>query len=259
MALLFILGFALGGLIGLWAIRRRPQAKYLLHNEYWVYLPGEAMPPQDETMTRLVESGGVNAKEALLFSDVRLHLALLLRAKNRHVFRPDLLEPHVDATPEQLAVLDASRSLVKVRFLSEQPVDDRRHLAFLPRLAATVSRLGGGTLVYDPIGERLLDAASLGEGDPGPHVRWVPEPTGGHVRTHGMRKVGLPEIRTASILADERWIVSQVVGEVAGQAWRSGALPASVVVEAFVDRFRVDLALGKDDVASARVHRIQAA
>ena len=256
MAWLFVLGFGLGGLFGWWLVRRKPKPKFLLQMEYWIYLPEETMPPQDETMRSIVESGGIGAKEALLFSDVRLHMGLVLRRKNAHVFRPDLLEPHVEATPEQIATLDAARSFVKVRYLSEKPVDDRRHLTFLPRLAWTVAHLGGGSLVYDPVGERFLDAATLRVGDPGPSVRWVPEASGGHVLTHGLEKLGLPEIRTAPIAADERWIVSEIVSQVANAAWASGVLPPSSLAEAFHDRFRVDLIFGRDHVALARVHRL---
>ena len=257
MVVLFAIGLSLGSLFGWWLVRRKPRSRFLLQMEYWVYLPVDAMPPQDQTMARLVESGTIGAKEALLFSDVRLHMALVLRKRNAHVFRPDLLEPHLDATPEEIATLDHSRSFVKVRYLSEKPVDSRQYLAFLPRLAWTVAELGGGTLVYDPVGSRFLDAETLRDGDPGPHVRWVAAPTGGYVETHGLKKLGLPEIRTAPIAADERWIVAEIVTQVATAAWKSGVLPPSALAEAFQDRFRVDLSFGRDNVALARVHRLQ--
>ena len=256
---LFLLGLLVGAAVGWWLVRgRSAKAPYLLQLEYWVYLPGETLPPQDEVMVRLVESGAVGAKEAQLFSDVRLHIALVLRRRNAYLFRPDLLEPHIDATPDQLAILDEARSFAKVRFLSEQPVLDARYLRFLPQVARTIAEMGGGSLAYDVVGERLLDTESLRGGDPGPGVRWVPEPTGGYVRTDGLKKRGVAEIRTASIAADERWIVTEIVRQVANQAWELGALPPAPEAEAFDDRFRVDLQLGRDHLAWARVHRIQA-
>ncbi len=258
MVLLFAIGLVFGIVCGYaWATRKR-KPPFLLQLEYWVYLPGEAMPPQDETMTRLIDSGAIGAPEALLFSDVRLHVALVLRSKNAHVFRPDLLAPYVDATPEQLATLAAAKSLAKIRFLSEQPVSDRRYLRFLPQLARTVAALGDGSLVYDPVGERLLSPEALRKGDPGPNVRWVAAPSGGHVETLGLKKVGLGEIRTYPIPADERWIATEVVELVAAEAWKKGELSPSVDVHAFEDRFRIDLTVEKDGVASARIHRIQA-
>ena len=260
--MILVLGFLIGAFVGWWLVRRKPRRPFLLLVEYWVYLPGDTMPPQDEVMTRLVrpDEGAprIGSAEAMLFSDVRLHIALVLRAKNRHVFRPDLLEPHVDATREQLETLDAARSLAKVRFVSEKPVPDARYLAFLPQVARTIAEIGGGSLVYDAVGERLLAPEELRAGDPGPHVRWVPEATGGYVRTHGLKKLGLPEIRTAPIAADERWIVSEVVGQIARAAWRTGDLPEVATAEAFEDRFRVSMEIGRDGVALARVHRLQA-
>ncbi len=259
MLLLPLLGMMIGIAVGWWVVRgRRRKPPYLLQLEYWVYLPGDALPPQDEIMVRLMDTKSIQSSEALLFSDVRLHVALVLRSKNAHVFRPDLLEPHVDATPEELTILAASKSFAKVRYVSEEPVADRRHLNLLPQLARTIAEMGGGTLVYDTIGEQLLPAESLRKGDPGPNVRWVPEPSGGYVRTHGLKKVGVPEIRTAHIPADQRWIVSEVVEQVARDAWLTAVLPPVASARAFEDEFRVDLELGNDGVAAARVHRIQA-
>lgn len=254
---LFLIGLLAGGAVGYWIVTRRAKPKFLLHMEYWVYLPGDTLPPQDEVMMRLIDSKAIGPAEALLFSDVRLHIALVLRSKNGHVFRPDLLAPYVDATPEQLALLADARSMAKVRFVSEEPVPDRRYLKFLPQAARIVAEIGGGSLVYDPIGERLLMPEALREGDAGPNVRWVAEASGGHVETLGLKKLGLPEIRTAPIAADERWIVSEVVGQVAQDAWKKGELPPVALAEAFHDRFKVDLVVGRDGVASARVHRIQ--
>lgn len=258
---LFLLSLLIGALFGyafvLLMARRKPP--YVLHQEYWVYLPGDTMPEQDEVMKNIVSGDKpVSPGEALLFSDVRLHIALVLRSKNGHVFRPDLLAPAVDATPQQLDVLERAQSLAKVRYVSEERVHDRRHLTFLPQLAHTIARLGGGQLVYDPIGERLVYPEELRGGDPGPNVRWVPAASGGHVETLGLKKLGLAEIRTAPVAVDERWIVTEIVEQVAWTAWKKGELPPTAEAEAFDDRFRVDLTVGRDGVALARVHRIQA-
>ena len=260
MPFLPLLGLVIGIALGWGFVRARRLRKppYLLHLEYWVYLPGVALPPQDEIMGGLVETRAIGPSEALLFSDVRLHVALVLRSKNAHVFRPDLLEPHVEATPEELATLAEARSFAKVRYISEEPVDDRRALVLLPQLARRLAEIGGGSLVYDPVGERLIAAEALRDGDPGPNVRWIPEATGGTVRTYGLRKRGLPEIETAPLPADQRWIVAEVVEQVAREAWLTGALPPTAVARAFEDEFRVELEPEKDGRTRARVHRVQA-
>jgi hypothetical protein len=255
---LFLLSMVVGAVAGYWFVTRKPKPKFLLQMEYWVYLPGEQMPPQDEVMTWLVQApAAISGREAILFSDVRLHIALVLRAKNAYLFRPDLVSPAVDATGEQLGLLEQAKSFARVRFLSEEPVPDTRYLKFLPQVARAIATLGEGTLIYDPIGERLLSPGELVSGDGGPNVRWVPEATGGHVATLGLKKRGVSEIQTEPISADERWIVSEIVGQVARAAWDSGELPSSTMVGAFDDQFRVDLEVNGANVAMARIHRMQ--
>ena len=254
----FLLSVAIGATVGYWFATRKSKPKFLLQMEYWVYLPGDLMPPQDEVMTWLVQtSAAISGREAILFSDVRLHIALVLRAKNAYLFRPDLVAPAVDATTEQLGLLEQAKSFARVRFLSEEPVPDTRYLKFLPQVARAIATLGEGALIYDPIGERILAPSELVKGDPGPNVRWVPAASGGHVETLGLKKRGVPEIQTEPISADERWIVSEIVGQVARAAWEKGDLPASTVAEAFHDTFKVDLEVNGSNVAMARIHRIQ--
>jgi len=257
-----LLGLTVGSVIGYWFVTRKAKPKYLLHLEYWVYLPGVQMPPQDEVMTHLVrpEAGpaSISGKEAVLFSDIRLHIALVLRSKNAYLFRPDLVAPAVDATPEQLKALEAAQSFAKVRYLSEEPVPDTRYLKFLPQVARAIAHLGEGSIIYDSIGERLLSPSDLAAGDPGPHIRWMPAASGGHVETLGLKKRGVPDIKTAPISADERWIVSEIIGQVAREAWDKAELPPTMMAEAYEDRFRVDLELDREG-AVARIHRIQEA
>jgi hypothetical protein len=258
---LFLLSLAVGATAGYWLVTRKNEPKYLLHLEYWVYLPGEAMPPQDEVMTRLVrpETGrpAISGAEAVLFSDVRLHIALILRRKNAYLFRPDILAPYVDATPEQIAILQEAQSLVRVRYLSEERVHDTRYLSFLPQVARAYAELGESKLVYDSVGERIMASDDLRNGDLGPNIRWVAEAAGGHIETLGLKKRGLPEVQTAWVAADERWIVTEVIGQMASQAWGSGALPPMFVAEAFEDRFQVTVESDRQGVHVARVHRIQ--
>ncbi len=122
------------------AIHRRQKPRYFAMAEYWVYLPGDRMPLQDDIMTLMVASnpygrGGrspIGTAEGLVFSDIRLHIALVLRSKNPHIFRPDLFEEHIQPTKEILESLSAAQSLVKLRFASDIPLKDKRHLQFPP-------------------------------------------------------------------------------------------------------------------------------
>ena len=92
--------------------------------------------------------------EALIFSDVRLHIALVLRSKNAHVFRPDLFEEHVEPTVELLEGLAGSKSFAKIRFISEEPLKDHRHLIFLAHAADAIADLAKGKVIYDVVAER---------------------------------------------------------------------------------------------------------
>src|SRR5579885_1987197 len=86
-------------------MRKRPRP-FFAHGEYWVYLPSEDMPSQEEIMNRMLLGNPhridgklpITKNEALIFSDVRLQIALVLRSRNAHVFRPDLFNEHVEPT-----------------------------------------------------------------------------------------------------------------------------------------------------------------
>jgi hypothetical protein len=102
-----------------------------------------------------------------------------------------------------------------------------------------------------------MSPEALKTGDHGTNVRWVAEASGGHVETLGLKKLGLPEIRTAPVAADERWIATEIVEQVASQAWKSGELPSSALAEAFDDRFNVNFEVDREGIATARIHRVR--
>ena len=118
------------------SLRLLKKPKYFACAEYFVYLPQEAMPDQDQLMDRVIKGGPygqpITSQEGILFSDIRLHLGLILRSKNPHVFRPDTFETHITPTQEILGELSNARAAVKVRYLSEEPLADKRHLQLLP-------------------------------------------------------------------------------------------------------------------------------
>src|SRR5437870_8476526 len=99
---LLLLGVLVGIVIGWLLVTRKKEPKFLSSNEYWVYLPGDRMPDQTQVMARVIGDNPykqrgknpVSPREGLLLSDIRLHLALVLRSKNPHVFRPDMFDEH---------------------------------------------------------------------------------------------------------------------------------------------------------------------
>lgn len=269
-----ILGFVIGLVVGNILIRRRSKPKYLAVAEYWVYLAGEQMPPQDDLMTRMVRTnpyarGGrppLGQQEALLFSDIRLHVALVLRSKNSSLFRRDFFAD-AEASPENLDRLEEAKSLVRIRYLSETPLRDKRHVQFVYHAADATAEMGDGRLIYDVVSERLLRPedvqATLKESPeatrPELHLRtiWKSVPMNERVETLGLKKVGLHELSTDPINSDEKVLALQVIEEAAMKLWNQGSLPEELDVEAFDDTFRLRFTPSKKGPTSVRINRVQ--
>lgn len=250
--------------------RRRANPKFLAHAEYWVFLPDPKMPVQADVMKRMIQdnphgAGRIGKKEGLLFGDIRLHMGLALREKNPRLFRPDLLGEVAEPTPEILARLAEAQGMVKVRYVSETPLPDRRHLQFLLHAADAIAATGGGRVVFDPAKETLLTAedlsALLDEHFDATvfelHVRteWSDAVDSGTASTYGMVKVGLPELTSLPAPSDHRFLVVQLIEEAARRMWERGDVPADMVIEAFGDQFRLTFARSERDRAHVQIHR----
>jgi hypothetical protein len=249
--------------------------RFLSTNEYWVYLPGTRMPDQNEVMTRVIGENPykqrgrnpITPREGLLLSDIRLHMALVLRTKNPHIFRPDLFDEHVEPTAGILEDLSKAESLVKVRYISEQPLKDRASIQLLPHLADAVAELGGGRVIYDCIKEELVAREAfqtllsnhfdLNQGDVQVRPVWRRADHGGWAETRGLRKIGLPELATDQMEADEQVLVTEVIGDAACRLWEAGELLEKVEVTLFDDEFQVLVSPPKDRVANVRILRVQ--
>jgi len=255
----FIIALILGALAGYFFTRRRTRAAPLITQaEYWVYLPDEVMPSEDEVMTRMITqnphgrpgNSPIGPAEGLLFSDIRLHIALVLRSKNPHVFRPDLFS-ETEADAVALAALSAAQAMVKVRYVSEIPLADDRHIRFLPHLADAYAHVGKALLIYDAMAEQLMTPEQLYSqldanptaSEPGDHVRviWHRDGDSAYASTKGLIKKGLPEMHSALARPDNQLLITEVLKEVASQAWRNG----------FAEEFRVNC-FGDEFIALAQ-------
>jgi hypothetical protein len=260
-----ILVGSLAALVYLFGKRSKP--RYLAVTEYWVYLPGTKLPKQDEIMGLVLKGGPVGPKEGLLFSDVRLHVALALKTRNAQVFRPDLFDESIEPTAEHLAALAEAESFVKIRYLSEERLKDNRHLMLLPYLAYAYAKLGGGRVVYDVQAERLMsieEMKALLKADPNAarpefHTRivWHRTAEGAIGETRGLLKVGMPELTTVEIEPDEQLLVTNVLEEAIKELWIEPDLPERVEVVAFEDAFRVSFRKLKEGRAEATILRMQ--
>lgn len=266
-ALVVVVGLLM---VGYLALRGRYRTRYLAETEYWVYLPGTELPPQQDLMNRLIGGnpyqrgprGPINTPEGLVLSDVRLGIGLVLRKKNPDLFRPDL---HLTIQPDasQLQALSESHSLVRLRFLSEVPLPDKRHLQFLIHAADAYAELGGGTLVLDFSAERLWSRAELQA-----VLKERLDATGfaNHVSllldakqclvTKGFGKIGLPELVTPPIDEDQETLVRSLVGEFGSMCWGAQQLMKGVDLTHLDVRFTIQPEEPRDGKAQLRILRI---
>ena len=254
----FVLLAIIGILFGVYTYLTRPRKDaYFATAEYWVFLPGLEMPEQNEMMDRVIGKNPyrpqnrdpIGTKEGLVFSDVRLHIALVLRSKNSVAFRPDLFTPLAGPTAEDLRALSDAQSFVKLRFTSEERLKDRRHLQFLAHAADAVAELGDSKLIYDPVCERLMPRTKMQEilgakaDVSGPDVQnrvlWRTNPESSHAETRGMVKIGLPELITPESPTDQRVLIDSILDETIRNLWEAAEIPDTMQVSAFDDTFEV--------------------
>lgn len=230
------------------------------------------MPPMERVMDAMLAANPHNRpgmacitkREGLLFTDIRLHIATLRRERNPHVFRPDLMFDSCSFQPDVLPLLAKAQGLIQARYVSEVPLGDRRHLQFMPHLADAISRIGGGFAVLDAVSETLVTASEFSqklsqspnqEGELGVRLAWVVVPNGAELRSLGLRKIGLPELRSDPIPDDERTALEPVWEEVVAKMW-GGEVEASYEIERLGQTFRLEIAppvRGESKVTSARV------
>ncbi len=276
-----IAGYVLLGLIAAIVVTylvlsRSHRSKYFAIAEYWVYLPGVKLPEEKDLMDRMIRGNPyskrgispIGPKEGLVFSDVRLHLALVLRSKNPHIFRPDLFEEHIEPTPALIDALKSAKSMVKIRYASDIPLPEKTHLQFLIHAADAVAELAEGEAIFDVKAERLLDRkdlqselrASVDVTGSTIHTQvvWKQTAHGAIVESRGLEKIGLENLKTAEMEPDQRVIATTVMTEAIRLIWESGSVPESLEVTTFDDTFKVQFEKVKNALTKVRILRVQA-
>lgn len=253
-------------------IARRRKAQPVGYIEYWVYVPVPMLPADDEIMDRMLARNPHNGPngpaiataEALLFSDVRLHVAVATRERNPHAFRPDLF---VDAAPtaEVLSALAASHAMLKVRFVAETPIDDDRYIHFVTHLAAALADAAEGRVIYDVVAERFwlpseLHAALAEDPDARRHaihvtLHWRRHAEVGTAETRGLRKLGLPELRSDSAAFDQEVLVLELMAQAVEEVWSGRVIPAELAVRDYGDEFRLVFRPGQSGFAAVAIRR----
>lgn len=214
----------------------RKERQWWMHCEYWVYSQAEALPVQSALLRTTVQRNPHNKpgapiitqREGLLFSDIRLHLALALRRRNPSAFRPDLAEGFAAPTPEALARLAECTAFCKARYASERRLKHNGHLILLPHIAGALATLTKGSLVVDVVAGQIFTAEEFAEKlarqprpeSPSFHLRVAWE--GGRALARGMRKVGLADWVTEPQDADHEVLAQALLVKAAHHAFRTG-------------------------------------
>lgn len=255
---------ALAGLIGWRILMGRREPGYLAICEYWIYVGQTKLPDQTALMDRMISSNphnrpgrpSIGAREGMLFTDVRLHLAVALKEKNPTVFRPDLFEEGVEPTAEALTGLSQAAALAKVRYASEARLGDTRHLQFVPHMADAIAQFMDGYVVFDHVAERMWTAeefhALLSRNNnaerPEFHVRvaWVDEVGGCYARTFGMPKIGWRELRSEAQDRDQEVLITGLMIRLSHQIFRRPDERGPFEFEEFGDTFIAELGEAED-------------
>jgi hypothetical protein len=147
--------------------------------------------------------------------------------------------------------LSGSASFVKIRYISEDPLPDHRHLIFLAHAADSVAALADGLVIYDVVAERLLTASEFSaeidrvedtsSSEFQTQVVWSRTQPGGVAETRGLVKVGLPELSTEPMNNDQRVLVTAILENVIQQVWNQSALPQVLDVRYYDDSYRVEI------------------
>ena len=264
-----------GVIIGYTVVTHKHKSTYLSLTEYWVYLPDERIPSQEAIMNLMMKESPfevdgripITPKEGILFSDVRLHMALVLRTKNPHVFRPDQFGEHIQLEPGLLNSLQTSHALVKLRYASDRPLDNHNHLQFMAYFADAVAEIGHGSAIFDAKAEMLMSRGTLRRllydnfdatvPDLHVHVLWKSTPQKGHVETKGLVKIGCPELRTKDVTNDQRIIATSILGEAVRKIWETDSLPPTLDLEIYNDTFHLIFETAKDGVSNVAIQRVQ--
>ncbi len=241
--------------------RARKKSTFLALCEYWVYIEGSEIPVQQALMDRMINANPHNrpgkpcigAREGMLFTDIRLSVALAKKSKNPLVFRPDLFQSDLTVDKEIIERLALAQSLIKVRYCSTVPLTDTRHLQFVPHMADAMADLAQGLLVYDVVSENIVRRedffAALGSNNNAEradaHIRaeWVNDVASGvcHAITKGLRKIGLSDLRSDPVTIDQRTLATSLTLEAAKKVFAQKSTEGTFEIEGFGDVFEIEL------------------
>ncbi len=218
-------------------VRSSQRSKFYLHAEYWVYSDKGELPNQDRLMARLVGDNPyiqrgqnpIGAAEGLLFSDVRLKIALLIRSKNPNLFEWSKLPESIPDHHEFVKDVGRLNSIIRLQYGSPTKLKDKRHLQFLMHAADAAAELTEATWIFDKITGSLRTRAELQEilqsnfdvTKAEFHVR-LQESEDQTFRSFGLVKIGIPDFETHPVPADQMSLVRDILEKYISLSWQRG-------------------------------------
>lgn len=190
----------------------------------------------------------IGPADGLFMSDVRLSIALVRKEKNPHLFDPTDLVTAAFADNGLSEAMVEAKTLVRLSYISEQPLRDRRHLQFLAHAADAYASLTGSILILDPVAgiprtksdmESWL-SSQLDLTVPQGQVQWDEERSEDTVRwkSRGFVKLGYPEIETYDISADQAMLTRELLESLTKSHWYGPLTPENdAEAELYGDRF----------------------
>ncbi|HLO98985.1 MAG TPA: hypothetical protein VK171_10355 [Fimbriimonas sp.] len=228
--------------IGLGIFLTRQRNRLVLNAEYWVYCQAEKLPDQTQMMERVVgRTDKIGPAEGLLFSDIRLHVSLVTKAKNPHLFDPTTLDGALQESFEFVSDVLTQTAIIRVRFTSNEPMKDKRHLRLLPHLAFAYAGMTDAKWVYDKSQQKLYGDEEFGKfietnlENPWNQLR-VDKTVDGALKLYGVEKIGIAPFQTDRLDVDQFQLVEEVLRAFVEQCWRANKLDTTAI-EAHGDTF----------------------
>jgi hypothetical protein len=238
------------------ARREIPRSQPIVH-EFWLWTTHDKLPASQEINHRLLAANphnqpsqpAVRLDYRQVEADVRIHIGISLRRKNPHVFEPNFFADETVVPPEAGRIMAAARSIVAVRFTSEELVADRNYLHVLTHVADALAELTQSELIYDREGMRMWPAQEWAAGmmrenarqdfDKTVQIHSVEEPDGWWLHTHGLRKYGLPDLEMTEVAREQRAVGTNVLRELAERAIQSPDALRDGEIELFGRQHRI--------------------
>ncbi len=254
-AALAMIGLIVGAVKLLGQSSQRSRKPPLVRIEFWIYSCAETLPEHKDLMHRMLagspfKGSPIGAREGMTFSDIRFHMGLVRRQGHDLMFHPEYqADLESQPTSEQLERIKECDSLIRVVFISEEPLADLRPLQFSVFAAEAVAALVQAKMILDCEAQAFFTHEQL--------MHALQKDTDAtrfefNVRieceelvdsivvfTRGMNKAGVADLKLSDLPPDHKTLGMALTEAAANALWQRMRLEP-VTVEAFGDEFVIE-------------------